>query len=103
MQKGGRILLLSEGYLEMLPIWLGAWRIGAVVCPFNMEMNEKQMVPLTAALGPELIIYQKDIDVQRMVGDHRRRASASARGRPTARRTRPTSFCGAEAGRRRER
>lgn len=71
IRKGSRILLLSEGCLEMLAIWLGAWRIGAVVCPFNMEMNEKQMVPLTAALGPELIVYQKDIDVQRMVGDHK--------------------------------
>jgi len=70
IRKGSRILLLSDGNLEMLLIWLGAWRIGAVVCPFNLEMNEKQMVPLTAALGPELIIYHKEIDVQAMVGGH---------------------------------
>ncbi|MGH6740648.1 MAG: AMP-binding protein, partial [Bradyrhizobium sp.] len=53
--KGSRILLLSDGNLEMLLIWLGAWRLGAVVCPFNLEMNEKQMVPLTAALAPQLV------------------------------------------------
>jgi acyl-CoA synthetase (AMP-forming)/AMP-acid ligase II len=70
VHKGRRILLLSDGNLEMLLIWLGAWRIGAVVCPFNLEMNQKQMVPLTAALGPELILYHKEIDVQAMVGDH---------------------------------
>src|SRR5262249_44820961 len=68
--KGSRILLLSDGNLEMLMIWLGAWRIGAVVCPFNLEMNEKQMVPLSATLGPALIIYHKEIDLQKMVGDH---------------------------------
>jgi acyl-CoA synthetase (AMP-forming)/AMP-acid ligase II len=70
VKKGSRILLLSDGNLEMLLIWLGAWRIGAVVCPFNLEMNEKQMVPLTAALGPQLVIYHKGIDVKKMVGDH---------------------------------
>ena len=71
IKKGSRILLLSDGNLEMLLIWLGAWRLGAVVCPFNLEMNEKQMVPLTAMLGPALIVYHKEIDVQKMVGDHR--------------------------------
>ncbi len=70
VKQGDRILLLSDGNLEMLVIWLGAWRLGAVVCPFNLEMNEKQMVPLTATLGPVLIVYHKEIDVQKMVGDH---------------------------------
>ena len=71
IKKGSRVLLLSDGNLEMLLIWLGAWRLGAVVCPFNLEMNEKQMVPLTVALSPELVIYHKEIDVQKMVGDHK--------------------------------
>ena len=52
MRKGSRVLVLSDENLEKLLIWLGVWRIGAVVCPFNLEINEKQMVPLTAALGP---------------------------------------------------
>ena len=29
VRKGRRILLLSDGNLEMLLIWLGAWRLGA--------------------------------------------------------------------------
>lgn len=70
VKKGSRVLLLSDGNLEMLLIWLGAWRLGAVVCPFNLEMNEKQMVPLTAALGPALIVYHKEIDLQKMIGDY---------------------------------
>ena len=45
---------------------LATWRL---VCPFNLEMNEKQMVPLTATLGPGMIVYHKDIDVEKMVGD----------------------------------
>lgn len=68
--KSRRILLLSDGNLEMLTIWLGAWRIGAVVCPFNLEMNAKQMVSLIATLDPALILYHKEIDLERMIGGH---------------------------------
>lgn len=69
--KGSRVLLLSDECLEKLLIWLGVWRIGAVICPFNTEINEKQMVELAAALNPALIFHHKDIDVAAMVGDAR--------------------------------
>jgi acyl-coenzyme A synthetase/AMP-(fatty) acid ligase len=68
-KKGSRVLVLADEYLEKLLIWMGVWRIGAVMCPFNLEINEKQMVSLTAALNPELILYHKDIDVEAMTGD----------------------------------
>ena len=67
--KGSRVLVLSDECLEKLLIWFGIWRIGAVICPFNLEINEKQMVSLTAALKPALILYHQDIDVVAMVGD----------------------------------
>src|SRR6185503_3281359 len=69
IRKGSRVLVLSDEYIEKLLIWMGVWRIGAVMCPFNLEINEKQMVSLTAALKPELILYHKDIDVQAMTGE----------------------------------
>jgi len=66
--KGRRLLLLSDENLEKLLIWLGAWRIGTVVCPFNTEINAKQMVKLAATLDPALVLYHKDIDIAAMVG-----------------------------------
>jgi acyl-coenzyme A synthetase/AMP-(fatty) acid ligase len=69
IKKGSRVLVLSDECLEKLLIWFGVWRIGAVICPFNLEINEQQMVSLTAALRPELILYHKEIDMQAMVGD----------------------------------
>ena len=69
IKKGSRVLVLSDECLEKLLIWCGVWRIGAVICPFNLEINEKQMVSLTAALKPALILYHKDIDVAAMVGN----------------------------------
>ena len=44
IRKGSRVLVLSDECLEKLLIWFGVWRIGAVICPFNLEINEKQMV-----------------------------------------------------------
>jgi acyl-coenzyme A synthetase/AMP-(fatty) acid ligase len=69
--KRRRVLLLSDENLEKLLIWLGVWRIGAVVCPFNLEINAHQMAELTAALDPALILYHRDIDVAAMVGNAR--------------------------------
>jgi acyl-coenzyme A synthetase/AMP-(fatty) acid ligase len=70
IRKGSRILLLSDEYLEKLLIWFGAWRIGAVVCPLNIEINEKMMVELTQAVNPALILCHKDLDIAALVGDH---------------------------------
>ena len=38
--KGSRVLLLSDENLEKLLIWLAIWRLGAVVAPLNIELNE---------------------------------------------------------------
>ena len=70
IRKGSRILLLSDEHLEKLLIWFGAWRIGAVVCPLNIEINEKMMVELTLAVSPALILCHKDLDLTALVGDH---------------------------------
>jgi acyl-CoA synthetase (AMP-forming)/AMP-acid ligase II len=68
--KGSRVLLLSDECLEKLLIWFGIWRIGAVVCPLNVEINEKVMVELTRAVNPALILCHKDLDLAALAGDH---------------------------------
>ncbi len=68
--KGSRILLLSDECLEKLLLWLAAWRIGAVICPLNIELNEKVMVDLARAVNPALILCHKDFDMAALVGDH---------------------------------
>jgi acyl-CoA synthetase (AMP-forming)/AMP-acid ligase II len=70
LKKGDRVLLLADECLEKLLIWFGVWRIGAVVCPLNIEINEKMMVELTASVNPKLIFCHKDLDMAALVGDH---------------------------------
>jgi long-chain acyl-CoA synthetase len=61
--KGDRIVLLSDEILEKLLIWLGAWRIGAVICPLNIEINSEHVSLLTAIIAPKLILIHRDLDV----------------------------------------
>ena len=53
VKTGDRVLLLSDECLEKLLIWFAVWRIGAVVCPLNIEINEKMMVELTRSVNPK--------------------------------------------------
>jgi acyl-coenzyme A synthetase/AMP-(fatty) acid ligase len=67
--KGGRVLLLSDENLEKLLLWFGIWRLGAVVCPLNIEINEKVLADLAPVVNPVLVLWHKDLDIDALVGD----------------------------------
>ena len=69
VSKGSRVLLLSDENLEKLLLWFGIWRLGAVVCPLNIEINEKALADLAPVVNQALILYHKDIDCDALVGD----------------------------------
>jgi acyl-coenzyme A synthetase/AMP-(fatty) acid ligase len=60
--KGDRVVILSEEVLEKLVLWLGLWRIGAVVAPLNIEMNTGHMAELTAIVAPKLVLVHRELD-----------------------------------------
>lgn len=68
--KGSRVLLLADECLEKLLLWLGAWRIGAVICPLNIELNATLMRELIRPVDPVLILCHTDLDLPALVGDH---------------------------------
>ena len=65
--KGSRVLLLSDENLEKLLLWFGIWRIGAVVCPLNVEINAKVLADLAPVVNPALILHHKDVDCDALV------------------------------------
>src|SRR3984957_14383550 len=69
--KGSRVLLLSDENLEKLLLWFGIWRLGAVVCPLNIEINEKVLADLAPVVNPVVILWHKDLDIDALVGDCR--------------------------------
>lgn len=62
ISKGDKVVLLSGEILEKLLIWFGIWRIGAVVCPLNVELNTEHVAELSTMIGPKLILIHKDLD-----------------------------------------
>lgn len=60
--KGDRVVLLSDEVLEKLLIWFGCWRIGAVVCPLNVELNSRHVSELTQIIAPKLILVHTELD-----------------------------------------
>ncbi|MCC6779649.1 MAG: acyl--CoA ligase [Hyphomicrobiales bacterium] len=60
--KGSRVLLLSDENLEKLLIWLGVWRLGAIVAPLNIELNATLIADLAVSVGPALTLVHKDLD-----------------------------------------
>ena len=60
--KGARVLLLSDECLEKLLIWFAVWRLGAVVAPINIELNEKLIADLAVSVAPVLTLVHKELD-----------------------------------------
>jgi acyl-coenzyme A synthetase/AMP-(fatty) acid ligase len=63
---GDHVGLLSDERLEKLLIWVGIWRLGAVVCPLNVEMNIAYIPELLRVLKPSLTLWHESLDGARM-------------------------------------
>ena len=61
--KGDKVLLLSDECLEKQLIWLGIWRLGAVVCPLNIELNLGHLSYLSKIIGPKLVLAHKEMEL----------------------------------------
>ncbi len=59
---GDRVALLSEECLEKLILWMGIWRLGAVVCPLNVEMNAAYVSEILGHVKPKLTFWSEELD-----------------------------------------
>lgn len=56
MRPGARILLLADSSIEKIIFWLGIWRIGAVVCPLNLNFIRKAADVVVETIAPDLVL-----------------------------------------------
>jgi acyl-CoA synthetase (AMP-forming)/AMP-acid ligase II len=68
--NGDTIVLLSNEVLEKLLLWLGIWRVGAVVCPITVELNEAHLTFIAALVKPKLILIHEELDARPFSGGH---------------------------------
>ena len=66
--KGSRVLLLAQENFEKLLLWLGIWRIGAVIVPLDIELNAAFVAELAAAASPVLTLVHKELDGDALMG-----------------------------------
>ena len=64
--RGDRVALLSGESLEKLIVWLGIWRLGAVVCPLNVEMNAAHVGEILGNIEPRLSFVHEALDADAM-------------------------------------
>ena len=62
VKRGDRVGLLADESLEKMIIWMGIWRLGAVVCPLNIEINAAHINELLGSISPKLTLWHVDID-----------------------------------------
>jgi acyl-CoA synthetase (AMP-forming)/AMP-acid ligase II len=65
--KGSRVLLLADESIEKLLLWLGIWRLGAVVVPLNIELNAAFIGDIATAVAPVLTLVHKALDGNALV------------------------------------
>ncbi|MPY69511.1 MAG: AMP-binding protein [Alphaproteobacteria bacterium] len=66
--KGDRVGLLSDEGLEKMIVWMGVWRLGATVCPLNVEINESHIRELLASIAPKLTFVHEALDAAALTG-----------------------------------
>jgi acyl-coenzyme A synthetase/AMP-(fatty) acid ligase len=62
IKRGDRVGLLADESLEKMIIWMGIWRLGAVVCPLNIEINAAHIRELLGSISPKLTLWHVGID-----------------------------------------
>lgn len=69
VRKGDRIGLLSDEGVEKMILWMGIWRLGAVVCPLNVEINARYIRDLLGFIGPGLTLWHGALDGPALAGE----------------------------------
>jgi long-chain acyl-CoA synthetase len=61
MRRGSRIILAGSNGIEKLLLWFAIWRIGAIVCPIDLEFTKPALLSdLTTAINPALVLMPSD-------------------------------------------
>ena len=57
IRHGDRVALVADECIEKLLLWLGLWRLGAVVCLFDVGMKAETLAEMLGAVAPRLLLW----------------------------------------------
>jgi len=59
--RGGKVAVLADENLEKLICWMGIWRLGAVICVPNVELNRNHLSLILGNMRPDLVLVHADM------------------------------------------
>ena len=66
--RGDKVVLLADERIEKLLVFLAAWRIGAIACPFHVEMTVEHLRAIVTYIDPRIVLWDADLDGEEIVG-----------------------------------
>ena len=68
VRRGDKVVVLSDERIEKLLVFLAVWRIGAIACPFHVEMSVEHLRAIVTYIDPRLVLWHSDLDGDGIVG-----------------------------------
>lgn len=60
--RGDKVVILSDECVEKLILFLAAWRVGAIACPFHTEIAPAHLRDIIHRIGPALVLWHTEIN-----------------------------------------
>ena len=66
--RGDKVVVLADERIEKLLVFLAVWRVGAIACPFHVEMSVEHLRAIVTYIEPRLVLWHADLDGDEIVG-----------------------------------
>ena len=66
--RGDKVVVLADERIEKLLVFLAVWRVGAIACPFHVEMSIPHLRDIITHIDPRLVLWHGDLDGEDIVG-----------------------------------
>ena len=66
--RGDRVVVLAGERIEKLLVFLAVWRIGAIACPFHVEMSIPHLRAIVTYIDPRLVLWHSELDGEEIIG-----------------------------------
>ena len=65
--RGDKVVVLADERIEKLLVFLAVWRIGAIACPFHVEMSIPHLRAIVTYIDPRLVLWHADLNGEEIV------------------------------------
>ena len=60
--RGDKVVVLADERIEKLLVFLAVWRVGAIACPFHVEMSIPHLRAILTYIDPRMVLWHSGLD-----------------------------------------